>query len=67
MLRGIVRFFTTEKNFRNADGILNHVNGLLAKSISKLEEEFRQLVISYRFSPLDFFSAKCIHSIANSS
>uniref|UniRef100_A0A6V7QWA1 Exocyst subunit Exo70 family protein n=1 Tax=Ananas comosus var. bracteatus TaxID=296719 RepID=A0A6V7QWA1_ANACO len=47
VLRGIVRFFTTEKNFRNADGILNHVNGLLAKSISKLEEEFRQLVISY--------------------
>ncbi|XP_073014038.1 exocyst complex component EXO70A1-like isoform X2 [Typha latifolia] len=47
LLRGIVRFFTSNKNFKGSDGVLNHINNLLAKSILKLEEEFRQILANY--------------------
>lgn len=46
-LRSNIRFFSHKKGFRNSDGMLNHVNSLLAKAISKLEEEFKQLLASY--------------------
>ena len=47
-LKGISRFFSSNKNFRSSEGILNHVNGLLAKSSLKIEEEFKQLMTTYR-------------------
>uniref|UniRef100_A0A5B6ZVV6 Exocyst subunit Exo70 family protein n=1 Tax=Davidia involucrata TaxID=16924 RepID=A0A5B6ZVV6_DAVIN len=46
-LRNNIRFFSSNKSFRSSDGVLNHVNGLLAKAISKLEEEFKQILSSY--------------------
>uniref|UniRef100_A0A5B6ZXT9 Exocyst subunit Exo70 family protein n=1 Tax=Davidia involucrata TaxID=16924 RepID=A0A5B6ZXT9_DAVIN len=46
-LRSIVRFFSSNKSLKSSIGVLNHANNLLAKSISKLEEEFRQLLTSY--------------------
>ncbi|KAF7043437.1 hypothetical protein CFC21_052797 [Triticum aestivum] len=46
-LKGISRFFSSNKNFRSSEGILNHVNGLLAKSSLKIEEEFKQLMTTY--------------------
>lgn len=47
LLKGIVRFFSTNKNFKSSEGVLNHVNNLLAKSALKIEEEFRQLMTTY--------------------
>ncbi|KAF5179494.1 Exocyst complex component exo70a1 [Thalictrum thalictroides] len=46
-LRSNIRFFSSNKSFKSSDGVLNHANNLLAKAISKLEEEFRQLLTSY--------------------
>ncbi|KAL5976493.1 hypothetical protein ACLOJK_020826 [Asimina triloba] len=46
-LRSNVRFFSSNKSFKTSDGVLNHANGLLAKAILKLEEEFRQRLSSY--------------------
>ncbi|KAK9290434.1 hypothetical protein L1049_008604 [Liquidambar formosana] len=46
-LRSNVRFFSSNKSFKSSDGVLNHANNLLAKAISKLEDEFRQLLTSY--------------------
>ncbi|XP_059668655.1 exocyst complex component EXO70A1-like [Cornus florida] len=46
-LRSIVRFFSGNKSLRSSIGVLNHANNLLAKAISKLEDEFRQLLTSY--------------------
>lgn len=48
-LRSNVRFFSSNKSFKSSDGVVNHANGLLAKAILKLEEEFKQLLNSYRF------------------
>jgi len=39
----------SNKSFKSSDGVLNHANSLLAKAQSKLEEEFKQLLASYRF------------------
>uniref|UniRef100_A0A0D9XP93 Exocyst subunit Exo70 family protein n=1 Tax=Leersia perrieri TaxID=77586 RepID=A0A0D9XP93_9ORYZ len=47
LLKGIVRFFSTNKNFKSSEGVLNHVNNLLAKSALKIEEEFKQLMTTY--------------------
>ncbi|CAL5423721.1 unnamed protein product [Camellia sinensis] len=47
-LRSIVRFFSSNKSFQSSIGVLNHANNLLSKAILKLEEEFRQLLTSYR-------------------
>ncbi|XP_051180028.1 exocyst complex component EXO70A1 [Lolium perenne] len=47
LLKGIAKFFSSNKNFRSSDGILNHVNNLLAKSSLKIEEEFKQLMNTY--------------------
>ncbi|KAL6989206.1 hypothetical protein U1Q18_014959 [Sarracenia purpurea var. burkii] len=46
-LRSNIRFFSDNKSFRSSDGVVNHTNNLLAKAISKLEEEFKQLLSSY--------------------
>ncbi|XP_048321237.1 exocyst complex component EXO70A1 [Ziziphus jujuba] len=46
-LRSNIRFFNSRKGFRSSDGVLNHANNLLAKAISKLEDEFRQLLTNY--------------------
>ncbi|XP_042049776.1 exocyst complex component EXO70A1-like [Salvia splendens] len=46
-LRNNVQFFSNNRSFKSSDGVLNHTNNLLAKAISKLEEEFKQLLLSY--------------------
>ncbi|TXG58150.1 hypothetical protein EZV62_015979 [Acer yangbiense] len=46
-LRSNVKFFSSNKGFKSSDGVLNHANNLLAKAISKLEDEFRQLLTNY--------------------
>ncbi|KAM3339858.1 exocyst complex component EXO70A1 [Capsicum galapagoense] len=46
-LRDIVKFFSSTKGLKSSIGMINHVSNLLAKSILKLEEEFRQLLTSY--------------------
>ncbi|KAG2310288.1 hypothetical protein Bca52824_021845 [Brassica carinata] len=48
-LRKIIRYFSSNKSFKSSDGVLNHANSLLAKAQSKLEDEFKQLLASYRF------------------
>lgn len=48
-LRNNIRFFSTNKSLKTSDGVLNHANGLLAKAILNLEEEFKQLLLTYRF------------------
>ncbi|KAL5545727.1 hypothetical protein UlMin_005414 [Ulmus minor] len=46
-LRHILRFFSGNKSFKGSDGVLNHANNLLLKAMSKLEDEFKQLLINY--------------------
>uniref|UniRef100_A0A3Q7G095 Exocyst subunit Exo70 family protein n=1 Tax=Solanum lycopersicum TaxID=4081 RepID=A0A3Q7G095_SOLLC len=46
-LRDNIRFFSNNKSFKSSDGVLNHANSLLTKAILKLEEEFKQLLLSY--------------------
>ncbi|CAN4090192.1 unnamed protein product [Withania somnifera] len=46
-LRNNIRFFSNNKSFKSSDGVLSHANGLLTNAISKLEEEFKQLLLSY--------------------
>nr|CAB3459446.1 unnamed protein product [Digitaria exilis] len=48
LLKGVVHFFSSNKNFKCCDGILNQVNNLLTKSALNIEEEFRQLMGTYR-------------------
>jgi len=48
-LRRNIQFFGSKKGFKSSDGIVVHANNLLAKAISKLEDEFRQLLLSYRY------------------
>ncbi|KAF8657892.1 hypothetical protein HU200_059702 [Digitaria exilis] len=47
LLKGVVHFFSSNKNFKCCDGILNQVNNLLTKSALNIEEEFRQLMGTY--------------------
>ncbi|XP_065870668.1 exocyst complex component EXO70A1-like [Euphorbia lathyris] len=46
-LRSNISFFSSSKGFKSSEAVLNNANNLLAKAISKLEEEFRQLLASY--------------------
>jgi len=48
LLKGVVNVFSLDKNFKNCEGVLNQVNNLLTKSALKIEEEFRQLMGTYR-------------------
>ncbi|KAJ6349857.1 hypothetical protein OIU78_006110 [Salix suchowensis] len=43
-LRHNIHFFSGNKGFKSSDGALNNANTLLAKAISKLEDEFKQLL-----------------------
>ncbi|KAG5129495.1 hypothetical protein JHK84_035892 [Glycine max] len=47
-LRANVRFFSSNKSFKSSEGIINHANNLLAKAMTKLEEEFKHLLTNYR-------------------
>lgn len=47
-LRSNIKFFSSYKGFKTIDGALKHDNNLLAKAIVKLEEEFKQLLSTYR-------------------
>ncbi|XP_068316139.1 exocyst complex component EXO70A1-like [Pyrus communis] len=53
-LRSIIHFFCSHKNVKSSDGVLHHANNLLSKAISKLEDEFRQLLTNYSFFPSYF-------------
>ncbi|KAG4969783.1 hypothetical protein JHK85_036204 [Glycine max] len=46
-LRANVRFFSSNKSFKSSEGIINHANNLLAKAMTKLEEEFKHLLTNY--------------------
>ncbi|KAK4283995.1 hypothetical protein QN277_000889 [Acacia crassicarpa] len=45
-LRGSIQFFGSKKGFKSADGVVSQANNLIAKAISKLEDEFKQLLSS---------------------
>ncbi|CAN1772413.1 Exocyst complex component EXO70A1 [Linum perenne] len=46
-LKATVKFFSSNKNFKSSDGVVYHANQLLAKAISKLEEEFKTVLCNY--------------------
>ncbi|PON43334.1 Exocyst complex protein [Parasponia andersonii] len=46
-MRSTVRFFSSNKNFKSSSGVLNHTSNLLLKAMSKLEDEFGQLLTNY--------------------
>ncbi|XP_047342097.1 exocyst complex component EXO70A1-like [Impatiens glandulifera] len=46
-LKRNINFFSNNKSFKSSDGVINHSNNLLAKAISKLEEEFKQIISSH--------------------
>ena len=62
LLRNNIKFFSGHKGFKGNEVVLNQANNLLAKAISKLEDEFRQLLSSYRFLFIYLFLVEfCIH------
>ncbi|MBA0650916.1 hypothetical protein Goklo_018290 [Gossypium klotzschianum] len=46
-LRSNLQYFTTHKCFKRTSGVITHANNLLTKAISKLEDEFRNLLTNY--------------------
>lgn len=46
-LRGNIQFFGIKNGFKNSDGVVSHANSLLTKAISKLQDEFNELLLSY--------------------
>ncbi|KAF7812229.1 exocyst complex component EXO70A1-like [Senna tora] len=46
-LRSNIQFFGSNKGFKSGDSVVNHANNLIAKAISMLEDEFKQLLSSY--------------------
>lgn len=48
-LRGTIKFFSNTKMFKSATGVISHAHNLLSKALSKLEDEFRQILQNYRF------------------
>lgn len=48
-LKNNIQFFGSNKGFKNGDSVVSNANNLIAKAISKLEDEFKQLLSSYRF------------------
>ncbi|KAJ6717460.1 EXOCYST COMPLEX PROTEIN EXO70 [Salix purpurea] len=46
-LRSNIRFFSGNKGFKSSDAVINNANTLLTKAISKLEDEFKQLLALY--------------------
>jgi exocyst complex component 7 len=53
-LRSVARFFSSNKSYKRSDGVLSQVNSLLAKAISKMENEFQKQITSRRFFQLNF-------------
>jgi exocyst complex component 7 len=53
-LRSVARFFSSNKSYKSSDGVLSQVNSLLAKAISKMENEFQKQITSRRFFQLNF-------------
>ncbi|XP_078164351.1 exocyst complex component EXO70A1-like [Carex rostrata] len=51
-LRSVARFFSSNKSYKSSDGVLSHVNSLLAKAISKMESEFQKQITS-RSKPVE--------------
>ncbi|OEL16420.1 Exocyst complex component EXO70A1, partial [Dichanthelium oligosanthes] len=47
LLKGVLHFFSSNRNFKSSEEVLNQVNNLLTKSALKIEEEFRQLMGTY--------------------
>jgi len=47
-LKSVNQFFTRNPKFKTTDQALSRVNNLLSKAISKLEDEFKQILTSYR-------------------
>ncbi|XP_028759158.1 exocyst complex component EXO70A1 [Neltuma alba] len=45
-LRGSIQFFGNKKGFKSGDDVVSQANNLVAKAISKLEDEFKQLLLS---------------------
>jgi exocyst complex protein 7 len=43
-----VEYLTMNRSFKASDGALNHARGLLAKGMTRLEEEFRVLLTQHR-------------------
>lgn len=48
-LKTVLIFFSSNKSFKSNDGAVTRVNNLLSKAISKLEDEFKQILMSNRF------------------
>ncbi|GAB2300751.1 hypothetical protein Dimus_034788 [Dionaea muscipula] len=46
-LKANVKFFSNNKSFKKAEGSYSHVTNLLARAISKLEDEFKNVLASY--------------------
>ncbi|XP_030966047.1 exocyst complex component EXO70A1-like [Quercus lobata] len=46
-LKGNIQFFSSKKSFRSCDAVISNSNNLLTKAISKLEDEFKQRLLSY--------------------
>ncbi|XP_071721812.1 exocyst complex component EXO70A1-like [Rutidosis leptorrhynchoides] len=46
-LRSTIRFFNNKKGLKSSETVLSQANSLLAEAISKLENEFKQLLSSY--------------------
>jgi hypothetical protein len=47
-----VEYLTMNRSFKASDGALNHARELLAKGMTRLEEEFRVLLTQHRFDSL---------------
>jgi exocyst complex protein 7 len=43
-----VEYLTMNRSFKASDAALNHARGLLAKGMTRLEEEFRVLLTQHR-------------------
>ncbi|MCO5603803.1 hypothetical protein L7F22_057955 [Adiantum nelumboides] len=46
-LRNNVEFFTYNNSFKSSDSALNHAHGLLSKAMTRLEEEFENLLTAH--------------------
>ncbi|RCV36142.1 hypothetical protein SETIT_7G295900v2 [Setaria italica] len=67
LLKGVVHFFSSNKNFKCCEGVLNQVDSLLTNSALKIEEEFRQLMDTYSkpIEPDRLFNCLPKHQLAS--
>ncbi|KAL9227742.1 hypothetical protein vseg_003394 [Gypsophila vaccaria] len=45
-LKAVVQFFSSNKSYKSSDGTLTRFNSLLSKAIAKLEDEFKNILMS---------------------